>query len=448
MTAQKALRPLAARRAGPLRGTAGVPGDKSVSHRALILGALAVGETKITGLLEAEDVLGTAQAMRRFGAEASRDPDGTWHVWGVGTGGFAEPDGVLDFGNSGTGARLAMGAMATTPISAIFTGDESLRRRPMKRVLEPLSKFGVEWRTRDGGLMPVALKGASHPVCIDIELVVASAQVKSALLLAALNAAGQTRISQGALTRDHTERMLKSFGADIIVEPHKDGETISLMGEANLKPAAVNVPRDPSSAAFPLVAALIVPESEISIPSVLLNLRRTGLLETLKEMGAEISISNRRESGGEETGDLRVRHSSLKAADISPARAPSMIDEYPVLAVAAAFAEGRTTLRGLEELRQKESDRLVAIAAGLRACGVTVEELPDGLIIEGRGADGVRGVACIETQMDHRIAMAFLVAGLAARESITIDDASMIATSFPGFEATMQALGAEWLEPK
>lgn len=442
MSEKKAPHPLSARHSGPLRGTVLVPGDKSISHRALILGALAVGETKIEGLLEAEDVLNTAEAMRRFGAEVARGADGVWRVWGEGIGGFGEPVRVLDFGNSGTGARLAMGAMATTPISAVFSGDASLRERPMQRVLEPLAKFGAEWSAREGGLMPITLKGASHPICIDIELAIASAQVKSALLLAALNAAGQTRIAQSALTRDHTERMLKSFGADIVVEPQRTGESILLMGEAELKAISVSVPRDPSSAAFPLVAALIVAGSEVSIPGVLLNPRRTGLLDVLKNMGATISISNRRESGGEEIGDLTVRQAPLRGMEVPPERAPAMIDEYPVLAVAAAFAEGRTTLRGLEELRVKESDRLAAIAAGLRVIGVTVEELADGLVIEGRGSDGVRGGGTVETHLDHRIAMSFIVAGLASREPVSIDDSSMIATSFPEFETLMRGMGA------
>ena len=346
--------PLAARRAGRLSGKAQVPGDKSISHRALILGALAVGETQISGLLEAEDVVNTAGAMRQLGATVVREGDGAWRVWGVGVGGFSEPENILDFGNSGTGSRLVMGAVATTPITAVFTGDESLRRRPMRRVLEPLSLFGAHATARDGGLLPLTLRGAETAVAIDHEVTVASAQVKSALLLAALNAVGRSRITQTVLTRDHTEKMLKAFGAEIAVEPlDSGGEAVTLMGEAELRPTDIVVPRDPSSAAFPLAAALLVPDSEITIPGVLLNPRRTGLLETLTEMGADINVENLRESGGETVGDLAVRASTLKGVEVPAERAPSMIDEYPILSVLAAFAEGRTVMRGLEELRVK-----------------------------------------------------------------------------------------------
>ena len=435
---------LTARRSSPLRGTARVPGDKSISHRALILGAMTVGETRISGLLEAEDVLNTARAMRALGGDLLRDGDGEWRVWGRGVGGLSEPDEALDFGNSGTGSRLVMGAVATTPLTATFTGDDSLRRRPMKRVLEPLTLFGADYDAREGGLMPVTLKGATRPIAIEHEVAVASAQVKSALLLAALAAPGRSRIVQRALTRDHTEKMLAAFGALLSVEALADGgEAIEVTGETDLKPAMVEVPCDPSSAAFPLVAALIVPGSEVTIPGVLLNPRRTGLIDTLKDMGADISISSERESGGERIGDLTARHSSLKGVDVAAERAPSMIDEYPVLAIAAAFAEGRTTMRGLEELRVKESDRLAAIVAGLQENGVKVEETEDGMIVEGSG--GVKGGGTVMTHMDHRIAMSFLVMGLAAREPVTVDDISMIATSFPEFEALMRALGAEFI---
>lgn len=435
-----ALRPLAARGSRPLRGVALVAGDKSISHRALILGALAVGQTRITGLLEAEDVLNTAEAMRAFGATVTRDGPGTWRVDGVGVGGFAAPDATLDFGNSGTGSRLVMGAMATTPIAATFTGDASLRKRPMKRVLDPLTKFGA---TYDNALMPLTVTGANPALCIDYEVTVASAQVKSALLLAALNAAGRSRIVQRALTRDHTEKMLKAFGADIRVNALKDGgEEILLMGEAELKPCVVEVPRDPSSAAFPLVAALIVPGSELTIPSVLLNARRIGLIDTLREMGANIEIVNVRESGGEEIGDLIARHSQLKGVDVPAGRAPSMIDEYPILAIAAVFATGSTTMNGLEELRVKESDRLSAIVAGLQANGVSVEERPDGMVVTGQG--GAKGGGHVATHMDHRIAMSFLVMGLASAAPVTVDDVSMIATSFPEFEPLMRGLGADF----
>lgn len=444
MPAHTQLRSLTARRSGRLGGTARVPGDKSISHRALILGASAVGETRISGLLEAEDVLNTAKAMRALGADLLRDGDGLWRVWGRGVGGFAEPDDVLDFGNSGTGSRLVMGAVATTALSAVFTGDASLRKRPMKRVLEPLTLFGAQYEARAGGLMPLTLKGAARPICIEHEVAVASAQVKSALLLAALNAPGRSRIVQRALTRDHTERMFEAFGAGISVEVLPDGgEAIEVTGEIDLKPAVIDVPRDPSSAAFPLVAALIVPGSEIAIPGVLLNPRRTGLIETLIEMGANIAVANARESGGEKIGDLVVRASSLKGVEVPPQRAPSMIDEYPILAVAAAFAQGRTVMRGLEELRVKESDRLAAIVAGLRANGVDVEETEDGMLVEGRGGD-VRGGGTVATHLDHRIAMSFLVMGLAAREPVSVDDVSMVATSFPEFEGLMRGLGAEF----
>ncbi len=442
------MRPLAAYRSGPLRGTVAVPGDKSISHRALILGALAVGKTRISGLLEAEDVLGTAKAVQLLGAEVVRERDGVWHTYGVGVGGFVEPEDVLDFGNSGTGSRLVMGAVATTPIAAIFTGDASLRKRPMKRVLEPLTLFGAEYSAREGGLMPVWLKGAARPLAIEHEVAVASAQVKSALLLAALNAPGRSRIAQRALTRDHTERMLKAFGADISTEPLAGGgEAVMLTGEVELRPSAVDVPGDPSSAAFPLAAALVVPGSQVFIPAVLLNPRRTGLIETLREMEARIEISNLRETGGEEIADLTVHACALKGVDVAPERAPSMIDEYPVLAVLAAFAEGRSVFRGLEELRVKESDRLSAIVEGLKAIGVNVEELPDGFVVEGCGADGVRGGGHVKTHMDHRIAMSFLVAGLASRERVVVDDASMIATSFPKFRPLMRSLGADFRVP-
>ena len=438
--------PLKAHRSASLQGVAAVPGDKSISHRALILGGLALGETRITGLLEAEDVLNTAEAVRVFGAKVIRVADrGAWHVHGTGVGGWNEPENVLDFGNSGTGSRLAMGAMATTPVTAVFTGDASLRKRPMGRVLEPLRLFGTEYMARAGGLMPVTLQGAAQPICVEHKVAVASAQVKSAMLLAALNAPGRSLISQATLTRDHTERMLTAFGAEISVEPLPEGgEVISLMGEAELKGAQVDVPRDPSSAAFVIVAGLLVPGSEISIPAVLLNPRRAGLIDTLKEMGADIQISHERESGGEKIGDLVVRSSSLKGVEIAADRAAAMIDEYPILAVASAFAEGRTVMHGLEELRHKESDRLAAIVSGLRVGGIAVKELEDGLIVEGRGADGVRGGGHVATRMDHRIAMAFLVMGLASQGPMSVDDASVVATSFPEFEHLMRYLGAQF----
>lgn len=439
----KAARPLRGCRSPALKGMATVPGDKSISHRALILGGMALGETRITGLLEAEDVLNTAEAVRAFGAQIVRQGPGAWKVNGTGVGGWRRPEDVLDFGNSGTGSRLMMGAMATTPVTAVFTGDASLRKRPMGRVLEPLKLFGAEYDARPGSLMPVTLKGAGEAICTDYLVPMASAQVKSAMLLAALNAPGRSRISQATLTRDHTERMLIAFGAEVTVEPLEGGgEVISLMGEAELKGISVAVPRDPSSAAFPLVAALVIPGSEIVLCDVLLNPRRTGLFETLSDMGAQIEVRHVRDAGGEKVGDITVRASVLKGVKVPPDRVPDMIDEFPALAVAAAFAEGPTVMRGLEELRVKESDRLAAIIAGLRACGIVVQELEDGMVVEGRGLDGVPGGGTVVTHMDHRIAMAFLTMGLASRAPVTVDDAAMIATSFPDFEGLMGGLGA------
>jgi 3-phosphoshikimate 1-carboxyvinyltransferase len=449
MNATTLVRPLKSRRSGALRGTALVPGDKSISHRALIFGALAVGETEITGLLEAEDVLNTAEAMRAFGATVVRKGVGAWSVQGRGVGGWVEPSDVLDFGNSGTGSRLVMGAMATTPITAVFTGDASLRGRPMARVLDPLTEFGATYTARERGLMPVTLTGATQPICIDHHVAVASAQVKSALLLAALNAPGRSRIAQSELTRDHTEKMLAAFGADISVEPlDKGGEAVFVTGEVELQPCAVDVPRDPSSAAFAVVAALIVPGSDVRIPAVLLNPRRTGLITTLIEMGGHILIENERESGGEKIGDLVVRSSALRGVEVPPERAPSMIDEYPVLGVAAAFAEGRTVMRGLDELIVKESDRFSAIADGLKACGLSIDVVNDGkdttLAVEGRGVQGAPGGARVATHMDHRIAMSFLTMGLASKEPVSVDDTAMIATSFPEFEKLMRDLGSDF----
>jgi 3-phosphoshikimate 1-carboxyvinyltransferase len=436
-------RPLKGCRSLGLRGVAAVPGDKSISHRALILGALALGETRISGLLEAEDVLNTAKAVAAFGAVVVQDGPGDWRVSGTGVGGWRTPDDVLDFGNSGTGSRLMMGAMATTPVTAVFTGDDSLRKRPMGRVLEPLTQFGAAYDARPGGLMPVTLKGATAALPVEYRVPMASAQVKSAMLLAALNAPGRSTISQGTLTRDHTEKMLAAFGADITVEPLPEGgEAIALTGEAELKAIAVAVPRDPSSAAFPLVAALVVPGSEVKIENVMLNPRRTGLIATLQAMGASLVIENVRDAGGEAVGDLVVRGSSLKGVIVPPERVPDMIDEFPILAVAAAFAEGDTVMTGLEELRVKESDRLAAIVAGLRANGVAVEESVDGMIVHGMGPEGVSGGGTVATHLDHRIAMSFLVMGLAARAAVTVDDTAMIATSFPSFEGLMTALGA------
>ena len=441
------IQPLRARKGAALKGTAMVPGDKSISQRALILGGMAQGETRISGLLESEDVLNTAGAVRALGADVTREGEGVWRVRGVGVGNWRQPAQILDFGNSGTGSRLMMGAVATTPVKVVFTGDASLRSRPMARVLDPLTQFGMRYEAQGAkALMPVTITGAADATAISYDVTVASAQVKSALLLAALNAHGTSHIRQGVVTRDHTEKMLAAFGAEISVEPLKSGgEAIHLVGRATLKACTIEVPRDPSSAAFPLVAALIVPGSEISIPAILLNPRRTGLIETLLEMGADIQIINRRASGGEEIGDLVVRNSSLRGIAVPAERAPSMIDEYPILAVAAAFAEGETVMQGLEELRVKESDRLSAIARGLEANGIAFSESADGLTVKGKGE--VAGGGHVETHMDHRIAMAFLTMGLAAREPVTVDDTAMIATSFPSYRILMRGLGADFMLP-
>lgn len=435
-------RPLTAHPAGGLSGSAAVPGDKSVSHRALILGALSVGETSITGLLEGEDVLGTAAAMRAFGARVDRDGDGTWTVQGVGVGGLAEPDDVIDCGNAGTGVRLIMGAMATCPIAATFTGDASLRRRPMGRILDPLALFGARAMGRAGGLLPLTLTGAADPVPVEYLLPVPSAQVKSAVLLAGLNAPGETVVVEPVATRDHTERMLAGFGAEVNSAATARGREIRLTGRPDLIAQRVAVPRDPSSAAFPLAAGLICPGSELRVPGVGLNPTRAGLIATLEEMGADIRRDNAREEGGEPVADLAVRHSVLKGITVPPDRAASMIDEYPILAVLAAFAEGDTVMRGIGELRVKECDRIAAMAAGLAACGVAVSEEPEGLIVHGRGPGSVAGGATVATHLDHRIAMSFLVLGMAARAPVRVDDAGPIATSFPGFRAAMEGLGA------
>jgi 3-phosphoshikimate 1-carboxyvinyltransferase len=433
--------PLAARRSGPLKGLAQVPGDKSVSQRALILGALATGETRITGLLESGDVHSTAGALRGLGAELTAEGPGRWRVRGTGVGNWQSPKGELDFGNSGTGSRLVMGAMATTPITATFTGDASLRSRPMARVVEPLLAFGLTYEGQGPkALMPLTLRGAKAAQAISVTVATASAQVKSALLLAALNAQGTTHIYQKSLTRDHSEKMLKAFGAHIHVTPCQEGEAITVDGPARLTGCAVEVPRDPSSAAFAIVAALIVPGSQVQLPAILLNPRRTGLLETLREMGAHIDVKNIRCSGGEEIGDLVVHHSTLYGVTVPAARAPSMIDEYPVLAVAASFAQGRTVMHGLEELRVKESDRLAAIITGLHANGVATQVTGDDLTVIGM--EHVPGGGTVATHMDHRIAMSFLTMGLASAKPVMVDDVTMIATSFPEYLNLMRTLGA------
>ncbi|MBC7101758.1 MAG: 3-phosphoshikimate 1-carboxyvinyltransferase [Parvibaculum sp.] len=430
-----------------LNGRIRVPGDKSISHRALIFGTLAVGETRIEGLLEGEDVLATAEAMRRLGAEVTRNADGSWSVWGVGVGGLREPEQPLDFGNSGTGARLVMGLVAGHPITATFTGDASLSRRPMGRVISPLTQMGAHFHAREGGRLPLTLTGARRALPISYRSPVASAQVKSAILLAGLNTPGVTTVLEATPTRDHTERMLKAFGAEIASETDKDGLlAISLTGEPELTPCPIAVPGDPSSAAFPVVAALLTPGSEIVVEGITLNPHRAGLYTTLMEMGGDIEVMNQRQEGGEPVADLRVRSSRLKGIEVPPARAASMIDEYPVLAVAAAFAEGTTTMLGIHELRVKESDRIAATASGLRANGIKVRESEDGMIVEGRSGEAGGG-GHVTTHMDHRIAMSFLVMGLAAQKPVTVDDASMIATSFPDFERLMRGLGASLTGP-
>ena len=435
--------PMTARRSGPLTGTASVPGDKSISHRARIFGAMALGETRITGLLEGQDVLDTARAMRAFGATVRQHGPGSWSVQGVGVGGFSEPADVIDCGTSGTGVRQVMGCMATTARTATFTGDASLRKRPMGRVTEPLALFGAQAYGRKGGRLPMTVVGAANPVAVRYALPVASAQVKSAVLLAGLNAPGETVVIEREPTRDHSERMLLGFGAALTVEKTGAGNVITLTGRPSLQAQSVAVPRDPSSAAFPVCAALLVEGSDILVPGVSQNLTRNGLYLTLVEMGADIQFLNPRLEGGEPVADLRVRFSGdMTGIEVPPGRAPSMIDEYPILAVVAACATGRMVMRGVRELRVKESDRIDAMARGLEACGVRVEEDEDTLIVHGMGAGNVPGGAVCAVHLDHRIAMSFLVLGLAAKKPVSVDDGSPIATSFPLFEGLMAGLGA------
>ena len=434
--------PMTSRKGGALRGVAEVPGDKSISHRALILGALSVGRTEITGLLEGQDVLDTAKAMRAFGATVTQHGPGAWSVEGVGVGGFAEPDHVIDCGNSGTGVRLIMGCMATSPITATFTGDASLRKRPMGRVTDPIALFGAQSYGRAGGRLPMTIVGAAEPVPVSYTTPMASAQVKSAVLLAGLNAPGQTVVIEKTPTRDHTERMLRGFGAEITVEDTPEGHKITLQGQPELKAQTVAVPRDPSSAAFPVCAALLVPGSDILVPGVSQNPTRNGLFLTLREMGADIEFLNEREEGGEPVADLRVRYSELHGITVPAERAAAQIDEYPVLSVVAACATGTTIMPGVHELRVKESDRIDAMARGLEACGVRIEEDEDTLIVHGMGPGNVPGGATCATHIDHRIAMSFLVLGLASQQPISVDDGSPIATSFPVFEDLMAGLGA------
>ena len=427
---------------GALRGTVAVPGDKSISHRALMLGALAVGETVIDGLLEGEDVLATAAAMRAMGADIERAANGRWHVHGVGVGGLLQPPGALDMGNSGTSTRLLMGLLASHPVTATFIGDASLSRRPMGRVIDPLSQMGAAFTASPGGRLPLTMTGLCPAVPLIYTLPVASAQVKSAVLLAGLNTPGETTVIEAVATRDHSERMLRGFGATLRIAELPDGRAITITGEAELRPQAIEVPGDPSSAAFAMVAALVVPGSHVTITGVGLNPTRAGLIGVLQAMGGDIAVTNRREVGGEPVGDLRVTASVLTGIAVPPEATPAMIDEYPVLFVAAAFAQGRTVLRGIEELRVKESDRIAVMAAGLTACGIVVEELPDGLIVDGRGGDRVPGGATVVARLDHRIAMSFAVLGLHAASAVTIDDIAPVATSFPGFVAMLESLGA------
>jgi len=437
-----AASPLRAMRARPLKGRVRPPGDKSISHRAFLMGLLACGETKVTGLLEGDDVMRTGTACRALGAKVERLGPGEWRIRGPGLGAILPPRETLDFGNAGTGTRLIMGVVGGHGVTATFDGDASLRKRPMRRILDPLRLMGAQVLSEaEGGRCPIVLKGARDPAPIEYRTPVASAQIKSAVLLAGLNAPGTTTVIEAEASRDHTEKMLGYFGAEVAVAIEGEGRRITLTGRPELRPAAVVVPADPSSAAFPIVAALIVPGSDIIVQGVMMNPLRTGLLKTLGEMGAHIETLDKRVEGGEEVADLRVRQGTLRGVDVPAARAPSMIDEYPILAVAAAFASGTTRMRGLSELRVKESDRLAAVAAGLRAAGIDCAIEGDDLIVEGGRP---RGGGLVLTHMDHRIAMSFLVMGLASREPMAIDDAAMIATSFPEFRPTMERLGAQF----
>ena len=429
----------------PLTGTVTVPGDKSISHRSLMLGALAVGETVITGLLEGEDVLATAAAMRAMGADITRDEGGTWRVHGVGVGGLLQPQTALDMGNSGTSTRLLMGLIASHAITATFTGDASLSKRPMGRVTDPLSLMGATFMASPGGRLPLTMRGLCPAVPIEYRLPVASAQVKSAILLAGLNAPGITRVIEPVPTRDHSERMLRGFGATLDVEVQADGtRIISVTGEAELKPQAITVPGDPSSAAFPIVAALLVPGSEVTVTNVGMNPTRAGIFAILKAMGADLSYSNERLVGGEPVADITARHSLLTGIDVPPEVAPSMIDEFPILFVAAALAKGTTRTSGLDELRVKESDRLALMATGLARIGARIEEGEDGLVIHGTGGDPLKGgnsAPTIAASLDHRIAMSFAVAGLVTTSGLTVDDMRPVATSFPTFLPLLASLG-------
>ena len=429
---------------GPLRGTLKVPGDKSISHRALMLSALAVGTSNISGLLEGEDVLATAAAMRAMGAHIERNGEGIWTVHGVGVGGLMQPSGALDMGNSGTSTRLLMGLVASHRLTATFIGDASLSKRPMGRVIDPLSQMGAEFTASPGGMLPLMVRGLVPAIPISYRLPVASAQVKSAVLLAGLNIAGITEVIEPVPTRDHSERMLRGFGTDLTVDVGADGvRHIRLMGEAELQPQQIEVPGDPSSAAFFVVAALITPGSEVTVTHVGMNPTRTGIYKMLQAMGADLTYSNEREVGGEPVADITARHSVLRGIDVPPEVAPSMIDEFPVFFVAASMAQGRTTTSGLDELRVKESDRLALMATGLKAIGAQVEEREDGLIINGSGGEPLEGGATVTSALDHRIAMSFAVAGQNCYHTVTVDDVSPIATSFPTFEDILKNLQAQ-----
>ena len=437
--------PMSSKRVTNLRGQAKVPGDKSISHRSLILGALSVGQTKIHGLLEGQDVIDTAKAMSSFGALVEKHENGYWTVDGFGVGGFAEPEKVIDCGNSGTGVRLIMGAMSTTDITATFTGDASLNRRPMARITEPLNLFGAKTYGRRLGKLPITVVGAASAVPITYQTPVASAQIKSAILFAGLNTAGETTVIEKEKTRDHTERMLQGFGAEVETETTSKGHVVRVKGYPELLPQEIKVPRDPSSAAFPVCAALITEGSDVLVPNIGLNPTRSGLFETLREMNANITFENESFQGGEPVADIRAKFSpNMMGIDVPPERAASMIDEYPILSVVASFAKGKTLMREVNELRVKESDRIDAMAKGLRSNGLSIEEGEDWWSVEGREIDGVEGGGLCETFLDHRIAMSFLILGMASKSSVKIDDSSPITTSFPIFESLMAELGANF----
>ena len=437
--------PMSSTRVTNLRGAVNVPGDKSISHRSLILGALSIGKTKIHGLLEGQDVIDTAKAMSSFGALVRKHKNGEWTVDGFGVGGFAEPEKVIDCGNSGTGVRLIMGAMSTSDVTATFTGDASLNKRPMARITEPLNLFGAKTFSRRDGKLPITVVGSEAPIPITYQTPVASAQIKSAILFAGLNAPGTTTVIEKEKTRDHTERMLKGFGANIISEQTSEGNIIKLEGYPELQAQEIRVPRDPSSAAFPVCAALITEGSDILVPSIGLNPTRSGLFDTLKEMNANITFENENFQGGEPVADIRAKFSpDMIGVDVPSERAASMIDEYPILSVVASFAKGKTMMRDVSELRVKESDRINAMAKGLKSNGLKIEEGEDWWSVEGREIDGVVGGGFCETFLDHRIAMSFLVMGMASKRALTIDDSSPITTSFPSFESLMVRIGANF----